>query len=527
MNWRQVAVFIVAMVLSLALFAWATPSRPLVVDGELSWNTFFGSSADDEGTGVAFDNKGNTYIVGTYNKVWAGNQDAFVAKLDANGALLWSVLLGGAGLDEGDGIAVDTDGNVYVTGGSKSAWGVPIRPFTADKDAFVAKLNTNGAFLWNTFLGGSHIDCGKGIALDGKGNVCVAGESKASWGAPVWPYVAIQDAFVAKLDVNGTFLWNTFLGGSSSEYVGCIATDTSGNAYIAGSSSASWGVPVRPYSAGSDDAFVAKVDANGWLVWNTFLGSAAVDHGQSVAVDASGNAYATGSSKSSWGSPVSPYTAGKDIFVVRLDAAGAVFWSTFLGGSGHEDGSGIALDGQGNAYVTGYSEAAWGSPVRPFTTEYDGHVAKVDANGTLLWNTFLGGIGTNEGGLDIALDGTANVYVVGTSNASWGSPVQAYIGSVDAVVVKLLQNSATAGPTITTITSKRATVGSTATISGSGFSSTKSKNTVYVGKKKVKTIKKATSTSLKFVIPNTKKGATQVYVVVDKVESNRVNFTMK
>jgi hypothetical protein len=153
-----------------------------------------------------------------------------------------------------------------VTGYSEATWGSPIRAFTNPGtgyyDAFVAKLDTNGALQWNTFLGGSSHDYGYGIAVDTSGNSYVTGWSYVTWGSPLLPFAGYYDAFVAKLDTNGALQWNTFLGGSDDDYGYGIAVDTSGNSYVTGYSEATWGSPIRAFTnpgTGYYDAFVAKI----------------------------------------------------------------------------------------------------------------------------------------------------------------------------------------------------------------------------------------------------------------------------
>ena len=251
--------------------------------------------------------------------------------------LSWNTFLGGSAFDIGYGIAVDTSGNVFVTGYSTATWGSPVRPYAGGlEDAFVAELNNDGALQWNTFLGGSNNDYGSGIAVDTSGNVYVAGYSYATWGSPIRPYDGAPDAFVAELNNNGALLWNTFLGGSNFDFGHGITVDSSRNVYVAGGSYATWGSPVRPYAGGANDAFVAKLNASGALQWNTFLGGPNIDFGFGIAVDTSGNVYVTGDSEATWGSPVHPYVGAADAFVAKLNASGALQWNTFLGGSNTE-----------------------------------------------------------------------------------------------------------------------------------------------------------------------------------------------
>ena len=159
---------------------------------------------------------------------------------------------------------------MYVTGSSEATWGNPERNYTGSYDAFAAKLDTNGSLTWNTFLGGAGGEEGNGIFVDGNGNVYVTGNSNATWGNPVRAYIDNVDAFVAKLDNTGALTWNTFLGGEGGNWGTGIVVDGAG-VYVCGISG-DWGVaPVRAYSA-NGDGFAAKLDsADGSLTWDTFL----------------------------------------------------------------------------------------------------------------------------------------------------------------------------------------------------------------------------------------------------------------
>ena len=215
-------------------------------------------------------------------------------------------------------LALDGSGNIYIAGESEATWGTPINPYAGGGgDTFVAKFNSNGALLWNTFMGSAiSYDYGKSIAVDDSGNVYVAGSSWSTWGTPVNSFAGKTDAFAAKLDSSGALLWNTFMGSWNYDNGNSIAVDGSGNVYLAGQSDA-WGTPVNPH-AGSTDAFAAKLDSNGALSWNTFMGSASDDYGNSLAVDSSANVYVAGQSYATWGKPVNPNSGGIDVFVAKI-----------------------------------------------------------------------------------------------------------------------------------------------------------------------------------------------------------------
>ena len=193
--------------------------------------------------------------------------------------------------------------------------------------------------------------------------------------------------------IDPTLSWNTFLGGSNSDFVKGVAIDKNGNIYVCGSSFATWGSPILPF-AGSSDAFVAKLAPDGSILWNTFLGGTSAASGYCIAVGSNGVIYVGGTSNTSWGTNIiQPFgSSSLEGFIAKLTSNGSLLWNTFLGdGSAYNYLNNIVLDSKDTLFVTGYSTHPWGSPIATFTTAtYNGYIAKLDSNGGLKWNTFFG-----------------------------------------------------------------------------------------------------------------------------------------
>jgi len=358
---------------------------------------FIGGSADDVGKGIAVDASGNAYVTGwTFSQDFPavvgpglsahGNitqySDAFVAKVSASGtSLAYCGFVGGSSSEQGSGVAVDDAGNAYLAGWTESVDFAtttgPDLSFNGGRDAFVAKVNAAGtAFVYAGFIGGQVDDAATAIAVDGSGNAYITGytDSTAAEGFPVrngpsLTYTGNQDAFVAKVDYDGTRLdYCGYIGGTDIDAGSGIAVDASGSAYVVGTSDSRFQFPVKGgpdlVHHDGDDAFVAKVSPSGAaLVYCGFIGGSGDDQGNAIAVDTSGIAYIAGSTDSASDFPLAggPYLveAGLvDAFVATVSATGdRLIYCGYLGGSQNDAGNGIAADGAGNVFVTGYTHS--------------------------------------------------------------------------------------------------------------------------------------------------------------------------
>lgn len=402
-------------------------TRPLIID-PLLWSTFVGGTNGERALGVAADSNNNVVVacyasstdlpvsVGAYDTSYNGDpnteSDAYVAKLSGNGStLIYGTFLGGVGIEWAHAVDVDAAGNAVVVGYTQDKGGTMNFPVTAGsydpiwngvKDAFVTKISANGAsLLWSTFLGGSGIDLAWGVAIDGNGNVIVAGDT-----------------------VSGNFPTKSAFQGTHSSFT---------------------------------DAFVSKLSADGkTLVYSSYLGGNGTDTAYAVAVDGAGNAIIGGPTASSnllvtAGAFDTTYGGGDlDCFMARVSPAGALLYSTYVGGSNIEYVNSIAADSAGNAIFGGYSRGLFPVTGGAFDTTFasgpiDGFVAKLSANGAnLMYATYLGA-GNSEQVLGVSVDGSGNAIATGrTLSTGFPTTVGAFDrttnGNVDGFVVKLSAN---------------------------------------------------------------------------------------
>jgi Divergent InlB B-repeat domain/Beta-propeller repeat/Viral BACON domain len=442
--------------------------KPLIIDPVISYSSYLGGQGTTAINSVAVDKSGNLYATGwtdatdfpTMGAIQGSNQggvDAFIAKLNASGsALVYATYIGGASDDRATAIAVDANGQAYVTGSTTST-NFPVQSaiqstLAGGRNAFVLKLNSAGnGFVYSTYLGGNIYDVGQAIAADATGSAYIAGETMSS-NFPVLNAVqptfgGNTDAFVTKLSSAGALSFSTFLGGSASDSAGGIAVDASGNVYLAGGTS-STNFPVaaalQPSNGGTQNAFVTKLSASGSsFIYSTYLGGSGssgvpaeslLEQANAIAVDSSGNAWVTGVTDSA-NFPVTSnalrnaYNGVQDAFVVTLNPSGSALISgTYLGGSTSNWASGVSLDGAGNAFLAGNTTSVDFPLASPLQSTFgglsDAFLAAIDSTGSvLLFSTFYGGSGADAANA-IAVDASGDIYAVGQTNSA-DFPLQA------------------------------------------------------------------------------------------------------
>jgi hypothetical protein len=464
-------------------------SLPLVIDPVLAYSTYLGGSVADFGAGIAVDKEGYAYVTGltrsadfptTANAFQpgfnSGIEDVFVTKLNREGsAVVYSTYLGGSFFDRAFGIAVDKNGNAYITGTTASSdFPTTMNAFQAnlagDIDVFVTTLNRDGsALVYSTYLGGTRDERGLSIAVDEDRHAYVTGDTFSSdfpvtAGAFQSAYSNGGDSFVTKLNRSGSgVVYSTYLGGDSGDLAESIAVDENGHAYVGGGTASSE-FPTTPGAfqptfAGARDGFVTKLNRSGsGLVYSTYLGGDSEDTALDIVLDRKGAVYVAGYSRSldfpttpdafqpTFGGPEDPEIRS-DAFVTKLNRHGsALAYSTYVGGNDQDVADGIAVDEAGRTYITGVTA----SPNFPTVDavqpahggNFDAFVTKLSRKGSaLVYSTYLGGSDADFG-QRITVDQRGNAYVIGfTDSLDFPTTVHAFqptsAGSGDVFVVKI------------------------------------------------------------------------------------------
>ncbi len=459
-------------------------TKTLVIDPALDYSTYLSGTngaTGDFGSGIVVDSLGSAYVTGqasssnfpttagAYQTVNGNMSNVFITKMSADGSsLVYSTYLGGSGRDYGTAIVLDSSNNAYLTGAAASTnfpttSGAyqPAQAKSGVAEAFLSKISASGSsLLYSTYLGGSSGDQGNGITMDTGGHPYLTGftnstdfpTTSGAFQVTNNAFTSSGDnAFVSKFNPVGggksDLLYSTFLGGSNNDSGAGIAVDSSGNAYVAGTTGDSnFSTTSGAYQttiSGSSSSFMSKISPLGAgtadLVYSTFFDATNGIQVSAIALDANRNVYLTGNTSSS----NFPTTSGAyqktlalagatEAFVTEINPGGHgsadLIYSSYLGGSNHDQGNGIALDSNANIYVTGYTQSS------NFPTTSGAYQTAIGAtgvqnaflsmfnpgaNGTvgLVYSSYLGGT-TGDVANAIALDSTGNAYITGRAGST-------------------------------------------------------------------------------------------------------------
>ncbi len=376
--------------------------------GNRLWATYFGGTASEGAWDIICDEHNNVYMAGQaastsaiaggnnifQNAFGGGSSDAFLAKFDPTGNLVWSTYYGGSGMDEGWGVASDKNGSIYLTGRTSStsniAFGTGVHQTVlgGSVDGFLVKFDTLGNRIWATYFGGTGQENTWDVTCDKNGNVYVSGETSspnniATANAHQTTKTNASEAFLIKFAPNGTRVWGTYYGGNgpSQNFGTGVATDDVNNVYITGYTVSTNDIATpgshQPTKIGGYTAYLAKFDDNGTRLWGTYFGGTGEENGYDVATDPWGNVYITGYTSSpdnisTAGAINVSHEAGNDVYVAKFNRDGVRLWGTYFGGPGYDAGWKIAADQFGSIYITGFTNGGGMSTPNGFQTVLGG-----------------------------------------------------------------------------------------------------------------------------------------------------------
>ncbi|MBL8152125.1 MAG: SBBP repeat-containing protein, partial [Blastocatellia bacterium] len=462
-------------------------NRRLIIDPVLNYASYLGGIRGDVGVAVAVDSRSNLYITGRTDSVdfpVNGNVfqpmgdsigDAFVTKLDPTGRVIFSTFIGGRDIDFANGIAVDSNANIYITGTTRSIE-FPVTPnalqnsLNAGFDAFITVLSSTGnSLLFSSYFGGSLEDGGADIAIDSRSNIYVGGSTRSvdfpvSMNSAQNANRGFREGFVVALSpvsssANPRQIYSTYLGGAGDDLVRGIAVDRDGTVLVAGSTRSDDFPVVSAFQsmrggAPTGDGFLTRINPTGTsFSFSTFFGGSDEDFVADVAIDSTGSAYITGGTRSldmpirnafqssnrggSLGTGI--FAGPSDAFIAKFTPNGqSLVFATYLGGSDFDEANSIAVDRAGNVYVTGTTASDDFPLMRPVQMrngssgqdlKADTFVTKLTFDGqALTYSTFFGG-SRIEAAPNIAIDPAGNGFITGVTT-SMDFPVRTPIQNI-------------------------------------------------------------------------------------------------
>ncbi|MBI2268859.1 MAG: SBBP repeat-containing protein [Bacteroidetes bacterium] len=462
-------------------------TETIVIDPQLTWCTLYAGNGWDGIRSLDVDAAGNLFaalytystgipVPGAFQAVNGGNYDAGILKFDNNGVLLWGTYYGGSNNDFGVSIRIDSNQDVYLTGGTNSA-NFPVfdagtyfdNSIGGVSDCFILKFSNTGGRLWATYYGGSGVDEGRCIKSDALNNIYIAGKTTSA-------DISVQnsgtffdgtlngasDAFLLKFNNVGTRLWATYYGGSAVEEGNALTINSNNDLYVTGNttspdfpiqtngaaySDGSYGggtAPTAFFPIETGDIFILKFDNAGNRLWSTFYGGSKGESGMGIASDIFGNIFISGITYSTdfpllnSGNYFDNLIGGlRDGFILKFDLNGIRQWATYFGGNNEDtqtnDYDRIETDLCGNVYISFNTRTSYNSPpsgidvYNPSCGSYfkgtqtyaglsisdDIVITKFTNQGKLLWCSYFGGNGDNDFRGALAIDNKSNIFLAG------------------------------------------------------------------------------------------------------------------
>lgn len=384
----------------------------------------------------------NISTPGAHQTTPGSTQDAFIAKTDSNGNIIWGTYYGGSNTDVIHDIVIDNDNNIYITGYTNSTSNIATNGSHRDQksggyDAFLVKLDSSGKRLWGTYFGNTGDDFGVRLVITKNNDILLAGTTNSNIGIttsgvykPTYGGGG-SDAFIAQFNALGTFVGATYLGGDKEERVNGLAVDDLNNIYIVGSTRSKIGLAVSGFQIQPGnyfDGYLAKFTSINSLAWATYYGGEYEDYTYTTTVDKSGNIYIAGSTSSlngitTQGAHKTGIPHGYDAYIAKFNSAGNRLWGTYYGGYWHEQIHDIIVDDNNNIFVTGYTASDTGIATADahqplFGSNVDMFLARFDTLGILKYGSYYEARTTGrDHGNSLATDSCGNLYIGGTNDS--------------------------------------------------------------------------------------------------------------
>ena len=409
------------------------------------WTKQIGSSSYDVGRSVAVDSQGNVYVTGYTNgtlpgQTSAGEHDIFLIKYPGDGGpALWTKQFGTTDSDDvGLGVAVDSEDNVYVTGYTFGTLPGQTSANAGDSDIFLIKYpGDGGPALWTKQIGSTEVDHSRGVAVDSSGNVYVTGTTDGTLPGQSAKERRNNDIFLIKYPGDGGApLWTKQIVSTNSEESFGVAVDSKGNVYVTGFLG---GTLPGQTSAGIFDIFLIKYPGNGGdALWTKQIGSSSYDYGNSVAVDSEDNVYVTGFTTDTL--PGQTSAGGHDIFLIKYPGdGGPALWTKQIGSTSYDESYSVTVDSEDNVYVTGHTYGTLPGQTFANAGGYDIFLIKYPGDGKdALWTKQIG-TAARESSYSVAVDSQGNVYVTGITYGTL--PGQTSAGEGDIFLIKFGKTS--------------------------------------------------------------------------------------
>ncbi len=450
--------------------------KTIFLDPAIIWSTYYGGNGFEQFSYCNTDLNSNVFLSGEtqstigiaasgHQTTFVGTSAAFLVKFDASGNRLWATYYGGSNFTSGRGCATDAQGNIYQCGVTNTSALIPfnghqISPGSSG-EAYLVKFDSFGNRLWATYYGGNSVDAAHSCAVDPFGNVYMTGATSstnniASGGFQNTFAGGIYDVFLVKFNSSGARLWGTYFGGLLHDDATFCTTDANGNVFICGGTTSTAGIAsgghqnIYSGTGNQFDAFLAKFNPSGSLLWSTYYGGSSSDGAGDCATDLSGNVYLCGTTSST--SNISSggfqnFLAGPlDCFLVKFNSGGTRLWGTYFGDIGQEGGTTVVCDASGNPVFCGYTSSQSSISTGPPQTIYGGGVydvfiAKFNGSGARLWASYYGA-GNYEVAGDCDIDTQGNIYVCGITQSTTGLNLNGHQttfggGSYDEFLIKI------------------------------------------------------------------------------------------